>query len=186
MYARLCFHLWCGQPQLRCIQDILEPNIFACGNDFRLSCEARQFCTDCTSFTPGLHRPRQCTPMPKSQRTKIGLIHGYVHTEVHVHHHNCRWVPTPNVQWRTMRNVLKAVRDALAHAVWPVGLGVWKGTRQQPGGWAHPRGPWIRAWCMNTSPIVWSQMRADQLFTQLGKHGAKLCFVPPINESYDF
>ncbi len=45
-------------------------------------------------------------------------VHGCVHTEVCVHHHDHGWVPTPNVCWCMVRNVVKAVRDALAHAVW--------------------------------------------------------------------
>ncbi len=46
-------------------------------------------------------------------------VHGCVHTEVRVHHHDHGWVPTPNVHM--VRNVIKAVRDALAHAVWQRG-----------------------------------------------------------------
>ena len=38
-------------------------------------------------------------------------VYGCVHTDVRVHHHDRRWVPTPNMYWRM-------VRDALAHAVW--------------------------------------------------------------------
>ncbi len=34
---------------------------------------------------------------------------------------NRRWVPTPNMHWHMVRNVAKAVRYALAHAVWPRG-----------------------------------------------------------------
>ncbi len=50
----------------------------------------------------------------------LTYVYGCVHTEVHVHHHNRGWVPTPSVRWRMVRNV---VRDALAHAVWSSGQG---------------------------------------------------------------
>ncbi len=40
-------------------------------------------------------------------------VHGYVYTEVCVCHHDCGWVPTPNVRWHMVRNVVKAVRDAV-------------------------------------------------------------------------
>ena len=61
---------------------------------------------------------------PSSQRTKMGLIcvYGCLHTEVYAHYHNHGWVPTPNVHWHTVWNVIKAVRDALAHEVWPRGI----------------------------------------------------------------
>ncbi len=41
---------------------------------------------------------------------RLGLtyVYGCVHT---VHHHDRRWVPTPKMRWRM-------VRDVLAHAVW--------------------------------------------------------------------
>ncbi len=70
-------------------------------------------------FSPGPHRVRQRTRTPRSQRTKMGLtnVHGCVHTDMHVRHHDRGWVPTPNVRWRMVRNVVKAVHDALAHAV---------------------------------------------------------------------
>ena len=45
-------------------------------------------------------------------------VHGCVHTEVHMRHYDLGWVPTPNVHWHTVWNVVKVVRDALAHAVW--------------------------------------------------------------------
>ncbi len=38
-----------------------------------------------------------------------------------MHHYDHRWVPTPNMRWHMVRNVVKAVRVALAHAVWPRG-----------------------------------------------------------------
>ncbi len=54
----------------------------------------------------------------------VSLMYGCcVHTEVLVYHHDRRWVPTPNVHWHMGWYVIKAVRDALAHAVWPAGCG---------------------------------------------------------------
>ena len=41
----------------------------------------------------------------------LTYVYGCVHTEVYVRHHDLRWVLTPNVCWRM-------VRDALAHVVW--------------------------------------------------------------------
>ncbi len=64
--------------------------------------------------TPQPHHVRQRRRTPRSQRTKLGLVYGCVHTEVPVHYLDHGWVPTPNVPWRM-------VRDALAHAVWPRG-----------------------------------------------------------------
>ncbi len=48
------------------------------------------------SLTPNSHRMRQCTRIPRSQCTKMGLIHvcGCVHSEVYVHYHDCGWVPS--------------------------------------------------------------------------------------------
>ncbi len=54
-------------------------------------------------------------------------VYGCVHTEVCVHCHDCSCVPTPNVHWHMVWNVVKAVRDALAHA----GRGVTVQQRQQ-------------------------------------------------------
>ncbi len=48
-------------------------------------------------------------------------VYGCVHTEVHVCYHGHGWVPTPIMRWYMVRNAVKAVRDALAHAVWPRG-----------------------------------------------------------------
>ncbi len=47
----------------------------------------------------------------------LTYVYSYVHTKVHVHYRDSGWVPTPNMRWRMVRNVVKAVRDALAHAV---------------------------------------------------------------------
>ncbi len=62
-----------------------------------------------------------CDPSatPRAPAHQMGLmyVYGCVHTEVHVHPHDRRWVPTPNMCWRMVRNVVKAVRDALVHAV---------------------------------------------------------------------
>lgn len=48
-------------------------------------------------------------------------MHGCVHTDIHVCHHDLGWGATPNMHWRVVRNVVNAVFDALAHAVWPRG-----------------------------------------------------------------
>ncbi len=64
---------------------------------------------------------RQRTHTPRSQRTKMGLmyVYGYVHTEVCVCYYD--FGPTPNMHWCTVLNVIKAVRGALGHALWPRG-----------------------------------------------------------------
>ena len=74
-------------------------------------------------LTPNSHRMGQDTCIPRSQHTIMGLmhVHGCVHTEVCMWHHDHRWVPTPNTQWDMVWNVVKGVCDALAHAVWPRG-----------------------------------------------------------------
>ncbi len=70
------------------------------------------------SYPSATPRAPAHTRTPRSQRTKMGLtyVHGCVHTEVPVRQHDSGWVPTPNMCWGMVRNVVKAVRDALAHA----------------------------------------------------------------------
>ncbi len=73
----------------------------------------------CRPIGPLRPTPRAAHTHAKTcHSTPKWVSHGCVHIEVHVSHHDHGWGPTPNMYWYLVQNVVKAVRDALAHAVW--------------------------------------------------------------------
>ncbi len=115
-----------------------------------------------SALTPNSHQVRQHTRIPRSQCTKMGLIHvhGCVHTDIRVHHYDRRWVPTPNMRWCMVRNVIKTVRDALVHAVWPRGYGSWRSqvSKYQRTRSLQPR-RWSRASFRTQVAILYSKLQ---------------------------